>query len=279
MVKKQLIMEKALELFAEQGFDATSVQQITEKSGISKGAFYLSFKSKDELIFALIDHFMSEIVSNIDYLVSGGGYQKDELLYQFYLTILKNFEEHSNLATVFMKEQTHTLNMELIMKLHFYDKQINRAILKMIDQIYGDSIAATKFDLLYCVKGFMKMYSELFIFSKLPLDLKLLASSLVEKTNLLAKHSTVPFVTKELVNLLDLPAEGPPTQETLVKHINDLIAEVQEGFVKDALHELKEQINKQTLDILLINGLVEIVRQDAQCMWVAFLLRRYFKIS
>ncbi len=165
------------------------------------------------------------------------------------------------------------------MKLHFYDKQINRAILKMIDQIYGDSIAATKFDLLYCVKGFMKMYSELFIFSKLPLDLKLLASSLVEKTNLLAKHSTVPFVTKELVNLLDLPAEGPPTQETLVKHINDLIAEVQEGFVKDALHELKEQINKQTLDILLINGLVEIVRQDAQCMWVAFLLRRYFNLS
>ncbi|WP_080844557.1 TetR/AcrR family transcriptional regulator [Cytobacillus gottheilii] len=279
MVKKQLIMEKALELFAEQGFDATSVQQITEKSGISKGAFYLSFKSKDELIFALIDHFMSEIVSNIDYLVSGGGYHQDELLYQFYLTILRNFEEHSNLATVFMKEQTHTLNMELIMKLHFYDKQINRAILKMIDQIYGDSIAATKFDLLYCVKGFMKMYSELFIFSKLPLDLKLLASSLVEKTNLLAKHSTVPFVTKELVNLLDLPAEGPPTQETLVKHINDLIAEVQEGFVKDALHELKEQINKQTLDILLINGLVEIVRQDAQCMWVAFLLRRYFNLS
>ncbi|KAB2330649.1 TetR/AcrR family transcriptional regulator [Bacillus mesophilum] len=279
MVKKQLIMEKALELFAEQGFDATSVQQITEKSGISKGAFYLSFKSKDELIFALIDHFMSEIVSNIDYLVSDGGYQKDELLYQFYLTILRNFEEHSNLATVFMKEQTHSLNMELIMKLHFYDKQINRAILKMIDQIYGDSIAATKFDLLYCVKGFMKMYSELFIFSKLPLDLKLLASSLVEKTNLLAKHSTVPFVTKELVNMLDLPAESPPTQETLVKHINDLITDLQEGFVKDALHELREQINNQTLDLLLINGLVETVRQDGQFMWVAFLLRRYFKLS
>ncbi len=44
-------MEKALELFSEQGFEATSVQQITERCGISKGAFYLSFKTKDELVF------------------------------------------------------------------------------------------------------------------------------------------------------------------------------------------------------------------------------------
>ena len=62
MIKKQLIMEKALELFAEKGFEATSVQQITEHCGISKGAFYLSFKSKDELILALIDHFMMQVL-------------------------------------------------------------------------------------------------------------------------------------------------------------------------------------------------------------------------
>ena len=69
MSKKQLIMEKSLELFARQGFEATTVQQITEYCGISKGAFYLSFKSKDELILALIDHFMHEILSDIDYIV------------------------------------------------------------------------------------------------------------------------------------------------------------------------------------------------------------------
>ncbi|WP_325048925.1 TetR/AcrR family transcriptional regulator [Peribacillus saganii] len=69
MLKKQLIMEKALELFAEQGFETTSVQQITERCGISKGAFYLSFKSKDELILALIDNFMMQITAEIDYAV------------------------------------------------------------------------------------------------------------------------------------------------------------------------------------------------------------------
>ncbi|MFS8629945.1 MAG: TetR/AcrR family transcriptional regulator, partial [Bacillales bacterium] len=52
MTKRELIMERALELFAENGFEATSVQQITERCGISKGAFYLYFKSKDELILS-----------------------------------------------------------------------------------------------------------------------------------------------------------------------------------------------------------------------------------
>ena len=43
MTKKQLIMEKAAELFAKQGFEATSVQQITDYCGISKVPFiYLS---------------------------------------------------------------------------------------------------------------------------------------------------------------------------------------------------------------------------------------------
>ena len=69
VAKKQLIMDKALELFAKQGFSATSIQQITDHCGISKGAFYLSFKSKDALILAIIDHFMMKYVSSIDYLV------------------------------------------------------------------------------------------------------------------------------------------------------------------------------------------------------------------
>lgn len=64
--RKQLIMEKAIELFAARGFESTSVQQITEHCGISKGAFYLSFKSKDELILEIIDYFMKRFTTGVD---------------------------------------------------------------------------------------------------------------------------------------------------------------------------------------------------------------------
>src|SRR3954451_10052391 len=112
MIKKQLIMEKALELFAKQGFEATSVQQITDHCGISKGAFYLSFKSKDELIFALIDHFMIQFTSDVDYTVKNT-INDEDLLYEFYYATFNSIDKHSDFAKVLIKEQMQSFNEEL----------------------------------------------------------------------------------------------------------------------------------------------------------------------
>ena len=200
MGKKQLIMEKALELFAEQGFEATSVQQITEHCGISKGAFYLSFKSKDELIVALIDQFMSQMISDIDYQVTN--MQNNELsLYNFYFTMFQASQKHSNFAKILMKEQSHSFNSELVLKFHDYDKLLEKTILTMTEKLFGERIENTKYDLVYCIKGFISIYSELILFNNVPVDLEQLAQSLVEKTNLLASQVTIPFVTKEIFQL------------------------------------------------------------------------------
>ena len=110
MTKKQLIMEKSIELFAKQGFAATSVQQITEHCGISKGAFYLSFKSKDELVMALEDYFMEEFIAKLDYTVN----HEEDILYHFYYEIFFTFKENSSFAMLFIKEQALSFNEEFI---------------------------------------------------------------------------------------------------------------------------------------------------------------------
>lgn len=50
------ILNAALELFAKNGFHATSISQIAEKAGVSKGLMYNYFKSKDDLLKNLIDN-------------------------------------------------------------------------------------------------------------------------------------------------------------------------------------------------------------------------------
>ncbi|WP_379130018.1 TetR/AcrR family transcriptional regulator [Paenibacillus sp. sgz500958] len=47
--KKEKIIKTAMQLFAVKGSSATSMQEIAELSGISKGSLYLVFKSKEEL--------------------------------------------------------------------------------------------------------------------------------------------------------------------------------------------------------------------------------------
>ena len=50
MDNRQLIIEKALELFCARGYDAVGVQEIAEQSGITKPTLYYYFGSKQGLM-------------------------------------------------------------------------------------------------------------------------------------------------------------------------------------------------------------------------------------
>jgi AcrR family transcriptional regulator len=50
---RERILDVALDLFTDQGFDATSMREIAERLGISKPAIYYHFASKDEILLAL----------------------------------------------------------------------------------------------------------------------------------------------------------------------------------------------------------------------------------
>jgi AcrR family transcriptional regulator len=276
MVKKQLIMEKSLELFAKQGFEATSVQQITEHCGISKGAFYLSFKSKDELITALIDHFMSQFISNLDYVVKNPK-DDDHLLFEFYYATFDSFHKQSDFAKILVKEQMQSFNEELILKFHSYDRLIEKIILEMIEHLYGEEIKHTKYDLIYCIKGFMSMYSQLFLFYNVPIDSNLLSQSLVEKTNLLAKHTTIPFISDDLIEMIKQPMKEEVTKDQILELIEQKLDEIEDSFEKESLILLKEQLVEPTLSPVLVKGLIENIRNHPHCKWIGFLLRRYFE--
>jgi AcrR family transcriptional regulator len=54
--RRNHILEIALELFAHNGYERTSISLIAEKAGISKGLIYNYFSGKEDLIKSLIDH-------------------------------------------------------------------------------------------------------------------------------------------------------------------------------------------------------------------------------
>ncbi len=70
---KSKIVTAAWQLFYEQGFDNTTVDEIIKLSGTSKGSFYHYFESKDSLIGSLaylFDEKYTELESEIDYSVN-----------------------------------------------------------------------------------------------------------------------------------------------------------------------------------------------------------------
>jgi len=56
---------KGKKLFEKQGLKKTSVDELTEAIGISKGAFYLFFESKEELFLEILEQIEKEIQTSI----------------------------------------------------------------------------------------------------------------------------------------------------------------------------------------------------------------------
>jgi len=55
------ILEAATQLFSKYGYDATGVAEICQAAGVSKGAFYHHFTSKQAIFMELLNSYMSSI--------------------------------------------------------------------------------------------------------------------------------------------------------------------------------------------------------------------------
>ena len=80
--KKEKIIEVSEQLFLEKGFSNTSVEDITNTLGISKGSFYTYFDSKDALLEEIVKRTLEEIEAELLEFQNKSG-NKEEILEEF----------------------------------------------------------------------------------------------------------------------------------------------------------------------------------------------------
>ncbi|MGW0082083.1 TetR/AcrR family transcriptional regulator [Streptomyces sp. NPDC003393] len=64
---RQRIQDVALELFAEQGYEKTSLREIAERLDVTKAALYYHFKTKEEIIVSLFEDLTQPIQELIEW--------------------------------------------------------------------------------------------------------------------------------------------------------------------------------------------------------------------
>jgi AcrR family transcriptional regulator len=83
------IQSVALELFAEQGYDKTSLREIAERLDVTKAALYYHFKSKEDIVTSLVEDYFDET----DELIAWGSGQpktpetRAEVLRRYYAIV------------------------------------------------------------------------------------------------------------------------------------------------------------------------------------------------
>jgi Transcriptional regulator len=72
-VRKAEIMDAAEYLFENKGYEETSVNDILQRAGIAKGTFYYYFKSKDEILDAVIERNIEQQLQKLQPIIVDPG--------------------------------------------------------------------------------------------------------------------------------------------------------------------------------------------------------------
>jgi AcrR family transcriptional regulator len=77
--RRDAIVDTSAQVFARQGYHATGIAELCEVNGFGKGAFYYYIGSKEELLAAIHDRVMDEVMFGADRVAQAGGTPSEQL--------------------------------------------------------------------------------------------------------------------------------------------------------------------------------------------------------
>ena len=107
-LKQKLLVNAAIDMFYEKGFQNTRVSDIVAKAGVAQGTFYLYFKSKDEVFIHICKAFTTLFFTVLEEdrdLFSGASYaQAHEKAYRFIHKSITLFTANEKMAKILFSE-------------------------------------------------------------------------------------------------------------------------------------------------------------------------------
>ncbi|HEK9100882.1 TetR/AcrR family transcriptional regulator [Bacillus pfraonensis] len=198
--KERLIIEMAMKLFATKGVNATSVQEIVTACGISKGAFYLYFKSKDELLLATLKYYYDKIHKKMMDLDNESLLPREKFEKQLYCQF-SDVQKHKEFIIMHARENAIPFNKEVeafMMRMKLESHAFYRNSLL---SIYGDKITPYLLDLVIIVEGICRGYLELIILNATEIDLPHVSTFILKRIDDLVagllNSSDIPVLHEE----------------------------------------------------------------------------------
>lgn len=133
------LLDAALQTFAEQGFAAASVEDICSRGGFTRGAFYSSFKTKDELFEALMTREVERDLARVAELITGLADQPDPLAAAVD-RVLGAFRCDRTWALVVTEYTLHAArNPEAAEVLRRHDDQVGSRLAQLVDRMAAEA--------------------------------------------------------------------------------------------------------------------------------------------
>lgn len=250
--RKRQVIEASLQLFTEQGFQQTSIQDILDKAKISKGTFYNYFSSKNECLLAILEQRRYEASLRRYELMIGQDKKNIDILVK-QITVLLQINQEQNLISMF-EGIYHSGDLEQKRLLaHHRLYEIEWLAERFVD-IFGEEARPYSYE---CSVLFFGMMQHLFISwhnaHDTPLDPELVVNSVIRNiTVILPKmmETKVVILGEDTIQIIQQKLEKKIlTKEIIVEQLTGFqkglhcmgTDDIGEEFSSYLLQELKQE--------------------------------------
>jgi AcrR family transcriptional regulator len=128
------VTEAAAELFSTRGFLETSMEEIARAANLSKGGMYHYFKSKTEILYAILSEFMDQVLGDIDGIAA---MESPEGKLSFLIRHhVETYANHMHAARVLLKE-AHNLPQKHLKKIHDKERRYFHVVEGIVSRLLG----------------------------------------------------------------------------------------------------------------------------------------------
>jgi TetR/AcrR family fatty acid metabolism transcriptional regulator len=109
------IINSAKKLFAEQGYQKTTIVDISKKAGLSEAALYEYFQGKEDLLLTIPDLWVSELLRDLDEQLFGikGAVNKLRKYLWWYMRRIEQAPLDAKIVYLFLKTNANFMNTEV----------------------------------------------------------------------------------------------------------------------------------------------------------------------
>ncbi|MBY9077667.1 TetR/AcrR family transcriptional regulator [Paenibacillus sp. HN-1] len=222
--RKIEIIKTAMELFAQKGASSTSMQEIAERCGISKGSLYLLFKSKEELQESVYLYCFRKIRDPLLALEQETGLSPKDMLRSQVEAMLTHMYELREFLQRAVRDLAESDPLEPPAWLCRIFVPLIRWFERRLESVYGQEILPYTGELWLLAQGMIESYIRVIFHPRSPLT---------------PTHSAV-----HLVQMLDIAAEGlmasRPDPLLSADTLTSLIAKDEDDAQSNPFHLIRE---------------------------------------
>ncbi|MBO9131216.1 TetR/AcrR family transcriptional regulator [Bacillus sp. 165] len=201
--RKKIIIETAMKLFGQKGYHSTSIQEIAEKSGISKGSVYNYFTSKEDLMLSIFKYYYESISSKMLNIEQNETVSSKEALVKQITLQFTEFSAHREFIHMNMGEKSILIHEELRNFIFKMRAESLNWYCKRLVEVYGEAVSPFVLDCATMLNGIIGEYFLYIVVDQEELDFAYLASFIVRRLDGIVQSLAIekqPVLRKEMLS-------------------------------------------------------------------------------